>query len=223
MWGGVNTLFTIGYDDIKVSHPSKQKLISLITSNKCFTRGHRERLEFALKLKEYYGEKLDLFGSGFNSFDDKWDVLAPYKYHICIENSSYPHYWSEKLADVYLAECFPLYYGAPNLNEYFNPQSFAEIDVHDIDKSIRIIDDAINNNLYESRKEKIREAKRLVLDEYNLFAMLARVMDTMNPDAPKRLITIRHDKEFFDLQKVNVLLLDRIRNRMLTMFRRPPK
>lgn len=51
--------------------PKKTKLISVITSNKAFTKGHLKRIEFVEKLKAYYGDKLDVFGQGFNSFEDK--------------------------------------------------------------------------------------------------------------------------------------------------------
>jgi len=102
---------TLTYNDlINNKAPEKTKLISVITSNKAFTKGHIERIEFVEKLKAYYGDRIDVFGHGFNSFDDKWDVLAPYKYHIVIENSSENYYWTEKISDCFLAETFPIYY-----------------------------------------------------------------------------------------------------------------
>lgn len=205
--------FNQDYDSLKASSPEKTKLMSIITSNKCFTRGHRDRIAFANALKEHYGDRLDLYGSGFNSFDDKFDVLAPYKYHICIENSSYPHYWTEKLADCFLAETYPFYYGAPNAGEYFDPQAFTQIDIHDIDKSIRIIDDALAADLYGQRKAQLHEAKMKVLDEYNLFALLADEFDRMNPDAPKKSLTLKHDTAFIDLAKVKIMILDRLKNK----------
>ena len=42
---------------------AKTKLLSIVVSNKTFTKGHRDRLEFCLKLKERLGDKVDLFGN----------------------------------------------------------------------------------------------------------------------------------------------------------------
>ena len=67
-----------------------------------------------------------IFGKGINGFEDKWDTLRDYKYHIVIENSSFDDYWTEKLADNYLAECFPFYHGCKNINKYFDKNPNAD-------------------------------------------------------------------------------------------------
>ncbi len=206
--------YTRDYDALKLEIPKKSKLISIISSNKCFTQGHKDRLKFAMALKEHYGDKLDLFGQGLKPFADKWEVVAPYKYHICIENSAYPHYWTEKLADCYLGMAYPFYFGAPNVGKYFNDKAFTPIDIHDIEASIKIIDEAVADNLYEERLPYIAEAKNLVLDRYNLFAMLSDVMDTMDADAAKRELTIKSDTSFLDLKKVKIMVLDRIMHKL---------
>lgn len=210
---GHKVVYTKNFDTLSVSHPEKTKLMSIITSNKCFTKGHKARIAFAMALKEHYGDRLDLFGHGFNSFDDKWDVVAPYKYHICIENSSFPHYWTEKLADSYLGNSYPIYYGAPNLGDYFPKESFTLIDINDINGSINIIDEVIANDLASKNADAIEKAKQLVLNEYNLFDMIIGVLETMNPDAEKNIITIKPDMAFFDLRKLNVMLFNRIKNK----------
>ena len=43
----------------------------MISSNKAFTDGHRQRLKFVEALKEHFGENIDVFGRGINSFADK--------------------------------------------------------------------------------------------------------------------------------------------------------
>lgn len=200
------------YDDLKASAPEKTKLISVITSNRAFTKGHRERIDFVMKLKEHYGDKLDMFGWGFNGFEDKWDVIAPYKYHIAIENASIPYYWTEKLADTYLGNAFPIYYGAKKVDEYFSKDAYIAIDIHDVDDAIRKIDNAIANNLAENRKVEIEKAKQLVLDKYNLFNLIVEQIQDMNPDAPKVQYTIKHDMAFFDLKKFYIMGWKRIMN-----------
>ena len=147
----------------------KEKLISVITSNKAFTNGHIKRIKFVERLKEYYGDKLDVFGRGFQDFDDKWDVLAPYKYHIVIENSSQDYYWTEKLSDCFLCDTYPFYYGCTNVEDYFPKESLTQIDINNFEKTIAIIDKAIANDTYEKAQDALAESKNLVLDKYNMF------------------------------------------------------
>lgn len=189
------------YDDFKSTTPKKTKLISVISSDKVFTKGHRERLDFVMKLKEHYKDQLDLFGHGNTPFDDKWDALADYKYHICIENCSQPYYWTEKLADVFLSNTYPLYYGCTNVGDYFPKESLSVIDIHDAEGAIRVIDDVINNNLAERNADSIQEAKMKILDEYNMFPFLVEYMNKLNPNAKKEIVTMQDDLSFFDIKK----------------------
>lgn len=205
--------FKTGYDDYKGKYEyDKTKLISVISSNKAFTKGHRERIDFVNKLKEHFGDKLDVYGRGFNGFDDKWDVVAPYKYHIAIENSSFDDYWTEKLADSYIGGAYPIYYGCTNIEKYFDKNALTLIDIHDVDKSIKQIEDVINSNTYEKNTDAIIKAKNQVLDEYNLFAMLAKIMDDMNPNAEKEEVVIKADTSFFDFAKIKTMGIGRIVN-----------
>lgn len=210
--------YSQSYDTLKTSHPEKTKLISVITSNKAFTKGHRERVAFVTKLKQHYGDRLDLFGFGFREFADKWDVIAPYQYHIAIENCSTPYYWTEKLADTYLGNAFPIYYGCPNIGDYFDSQSYIAIDIRDADEAIRKIDAAIEGRLSETRAAAVEQAKQQVLDQYNLFNLIAEQLDTMDPDAEKQLVTIREDASFFDLKKIYVMVIKRFFNKLASKF-----
>ena len=169
----------------------KEKLISVITSNKAFTNGHIKRIKFVERLKEYYGDKLDVFGRGFQDFDDKWDVLAPYKYHIVIENSSQDYYWTEKLSDCFLCDTYPFYYGCTNVEDYFPKESLTQIDINDFEKTIAIIDKAIANDTYEKAQDALAESKNLVLDKYNMFEYIASLCDTLNPKAEKKMVTLK--------------------------------
>lgn len=150
----------------------KTKLMSVITSNKRFSQGHRNRINFVRALSNHFGDQLDIFGSGIRSINDKWDAIADYKYHITIENSNYTDYWTEKIADTFLGGAYPIYCGCPNLNDYFDPSAFSTIDIHDVGNSIKTIEACIQNNLYEKSIGKIAAAKEMILNKYNLFAII---------------------------------------------------
>lgn len=182
--------YTLDYDALANIHPDKSKLLSVITSNKAFTRGHVHRIHFVERLKQHFGNRLDIFGHGFNSFNDKFDVLAPYKYHIVIENVSQDYYWTEKLSDAFLAECLPIYHGCTNVNNYFSQQAMVNININNPDETIATIESVMAANEWEVRRSAIMQAKELALNKYNMFEVSASLCDRLNADAPKQLITM---------------------------------
>lgn len=97
----------------------KKNKVAVITSNKTLTRGHRQRLDFILKLKSIIPDLLDIYGEGFDFVIDKYDIYSKYKYVLAFENCREKGYWTEKIADAYLCEAFPFYWGAPDLSNYF--------------------------------------------------------------------------------------------------------
>ena len=51
----------------------------------------------------------------------------PYKFVICCENSRHPGYVTEKMLSAMLANAIPIYLGAPDVAEHFNPASFINV------------------------------------------------------------------------------------------------
>ena len=173
-WGN----FLKNYDNLKHSEKSvKNKLISVISSNKNSTKEHRQRLKFVNELKKHFGDKIDIFGKGLNDFSDKWDTISPYKYHIAIENCSHKDHFSEKLSDTFLAETYPIYYGCPNIYDYFSKNSLTTIDIKKPKEAIKIIENTIKNNQYKKSIQDILNAKNLVLDKYNFFPTIIEVIE----------------------------------------------
>ena len=180
------------YNDLlNLNIPEKTKLISIISSDKDFTEGHRNRQRFTKRLKEHFGEGLDFFGRGINSFDNKWDVTAPYKYQIAIENDFTDDWVTEKFFDPILTYTYPFYYGCPNLKKYMPDSSFQRIDINDPEGSIRIIENAIRNNVFDRYIEKANACRDLALNHHQLFPMLVSFFEqNKNTPAPSN-ITIR--------------------------------
>lgn len=186
-------IFSEDYDSLcRPTDPKeKTKLLSVITSNKAFTRGHLDRIKFVERLKARFGEQVDVFGRGFRPFDDKMDVLRPYKYTVVIENSSEPYYWTEKISDCYLAGTFPIYHGCTNLDEYFRRDAYVPIDIRQPEEALQTISDVVfRYHRYEMSVAILEQMKQKVLNEYNMFEYVARLCDQMNPDAPKQQLTI---------------------------------
>lgn len=126
----------------------KSKLVSIVSSNKNWTAGHRKRLEWVDRFREH----ADLFGMGFAPFDDKTKTLADYYFSICIENDAYRSYYSEKILDCFACGTIPVYYGAPDIGDHFDSDGIIVLD-DDFDVSQLSIElynskiGAIKNNL----------------------------------------------------------------------------
>jgi hypothetical protein len=166
----------LSYDNLKqltLDGLSKPKRASVISSNKEFTRGHRQRIYFVEQLLSRLGDRVDFYGEGFNDIGDKWNAIAPYKYHIVLENSSVPHYFTEKLSDAYLGWSYPIYYGCPNVFDYFPRFSLTEINISELNHALDTIENVIDSETFERSLPYIGQARKLVLDRYNLFAVLA--------------------------------------------------
>lgn len=100
--------------------PEKKKLLSIVSSTKEFTPGHKWRLQVTQALKSYFGSDLDVFGFGFNPISCKEHAVDPYHFSIAIENSGSEFYMTEKISDVCLGSSMPIYSGARQVNKYFN-------------------------------------------------------------------------------------------------------
>ena len=202
--------------------PVKDKTIATVCSTKQQKHTlHHRRYTFVQELKALLPE-MDVFGHGVIEIDDKAESLDPYQYHIAIENHFAPHHWTEKLSDAFLGHTLPFYYGCPNLAEYFPQDSYISIDINDVEGAYRIISEAIKNNEYEKRKDAIAEARRLVLEKYNLFAVLADNISRLHDDSvssgqnhvllSRRAARIRYPvKGFLDL-------LEKARNQIINRF-----
>ncbi len=190
--------FDKSYDELKNHNINqKTKLISIISSSKNKTPGHKQRLKFIKKLKKHFGNKIDIFGFGLNNIPDKWDAIAPYKYHVVIENSLEENYWTEKLADSYLAESYPIYYGCPNIDDYFNKNSITIIDILNPYEAIKKIEEVINDNFYEKFQNEIKNSKEKILNNYQIFPALNEIINDLEKrgkDDKKEYITLSPEK-----------------------------
>lgn len=148
----------------------KNKKISIFSSTKTMTTGHKKRLRFALKLKATFKDKVDLFGKGLQEINDKWDGLSSYEFSLAIENSIFKNYFTEKITDCFLSETVPLYYGCPNIDDYFHKESLIKIDIDDFSNTKKVIEKIIEDEIsYDEFYPYLIESKERCLNNYNIF------------------------------------------------------
>lgn len=136
----------------------KSKLCSIIVSNKTKTQGHRLRHEIVKR----FGDKIDVFGLGYNPIDSKLEALRDYKYSIVIENVRRDYWFTEKLLDCFATGTIPIYWGC-DLGGFFN--DFNVLYFNGIDKLPQVWEEggqklsgvAFKNNFREAQKYRCAE------------------------------------------------------------------
>jgi len=224
-WAGIDVGFENGhifypsinqdYDSFRqLSLPSKTDRISVITSNNRHWPGHLKRLGFIDSLKcSSIADRIDFYGGGNNPILDKFDGIAPYRYHIVLENSNKPDYWTEKLADAFLGFAFPIYYGCTNVDSYFPSDSFLAIDIEQPSQALDRIAACLEPGFYESRLPALLEARELVLNKYNIFNEIA----SLCPSNATRMRKVRINPDTYYQQRERRkpgALLSRMRSKL---------
>jgi hypothetical protein len=137
---------------------------------------HRRRNEFMNQLIASLPE-MQVFGRGAKPLVDKSGSLDRFRYHVAVENHIGLHHWTEKLADAFLGMTLPFYAGCPNVADYFPAESLIPIDMSEPEEAVDTIKRSIRDEEYRKRLRAIREARRRVLYEHNLFAVLSREIE----------------------------------------------
>lgn len=206
-WNAENLTWNNFMSFEQLSRPvaNKTKLLSVIASTKNATNGHVARSEFIEMLISEFGTFVDVYGHGRNPIIDKWDAIAPYKYHVAIENSVVPDYWTEKLSDALIGEALPIYHGCPNIRTYFSSGAIQTIDIRDPQTAITRIKDIIRNDLWHYYQSDIISEKYNIMNLYNIFSILnERICSSAKETAQKSSITLK--PEYATGSKVDTLV-----------------
>lgn len=121
------TFSFVDFDAIK--SVKKTRTLSIIASKKRNLKGHRLRHKLIDKIYKTEISKhidIDTLGRGYKPFDEKHEGLVPYQFSVVIENAREYDYFSEKLLDCLICETIPIYWGAPNISEYFDMDGIIE-------------------------------------------------------------------------------------------------
>jgi hypothetical protein len=189
------------YDSLAAHSPfeRKERSISIVCSAKRKRDGHRKRDEFVTELERSGIPGLDIFGRGrAREAVCKRDAILPYRYHIVLENSECPDYWTEKLADAYLGGAFPFYWGCTNIEKYFPTGSFVRIDIGNPSEALRTIRDTIAAGTFERALPLLEEARDLVLNRYNLFPTIVSLFRALpSTSGTERIpVTLQPERNF---------------------------
>ena len=176
------------YNEFKTIKINKNKLISTICSSKYFDPGHIKRIDF---LKYIESKNDDIVNIDIYNHDNKHNFknykgphpknnkdygIIKYKYYFMAENNIEKNFITEKLWEPIICETLCFYWGCPNVDEYIDPRAFILLDLNDYEKSFNIIKTAIINDEWGKRLEYIRREKQKILEYYQFFPTLERIL-----------------------------------------------
>ncbi len=172
----------------------------------------KERIEFVTKLMSY--KKVDCSGPVLYNMEDREDigkvkggkyidwrtekleVIKHYKFTIAFENERSNNYVTEKIFQPLLVKSIPIYWGAPNVSDYFNPKCFIDVTRFDtfddaIKEIIRIDNDDELYNTYFEEPPILPDSKLNTISEEQIFLAINKIIMIKQP-LSKKLLRHRH-------------------------------
>lgn len=151
---------------------TKHAMCSLIASSKKKQSGHKLRHDLVQWCRETE-QGIDVMGRGYKPFADKSEGLAPYRYSIVIENTRAGGYFTEKLIDALLCNTVPIYWGCPDIDDFFDTKAMMVCkDMDDIQRAIENMSEAD----YASRMPALAAARDVAIGYLDFYERAARIL-----------------------------------------------
>lgn len=160
------------YERPKKNIENKNKIMSIMISQKLFAPGHQYRHYIANCILRN-NLPIDIYGRGCYMYQDaqfasnnqlkgEFERSEPYEdylFTISIENYQNNHYISEKITTPIMYNCMPIYIGCLNIHEYFDE---VIILTGELEKDMNKIVDILNNPLHYYRHTSTEKNKKKV-------------------------------------------------------------
>ena len=190
----MNLYGTCWLHDSYINLWNKNKLCSMVTSNKRETLGHcfRHIITDCIKNNNI---KVDIYGgnylnlpymtsraftkehSGRHISNCKINALKDYMFSITIENCKQDYYFTEKIIDCFLTGTVPIYYGCPSIGKFFNINGIIVIDTL---LDLMNVLSSINIELYNTMKPYIEENYNIAQQYKNFNINEKAILDLIN-------------------------------------------
>ncbi|WP_113911913.1 glycosyltransferase family 10 domain-containing protein [Roseovarius dicentrarchi] len=151
---------------------TKARMTSLIASSKRSQDGHVLR-HAIVDWAGGAGVDLDVMGRGYKPFAAKAEGLAPYRYSVVIENVRERNYFTEKLVDAILCQTVPIYWGCPNIADFFDTSGMI---ICEDEADLRAAIQAASDEDYSARLPALRAMRPAAADYGDLYGRAARAV-----------------------------------------------
>lgn len=124
----------------------------------------------------YFEEKMTQYGNPIEGEGKKqlWDRHS--MFHVAIENSYYLNYYTDKILDCFATKTLPIYWGCPNIGEFYNKDGI--ITFQNEDELVDILNNLTKEDYY-SRLDAIEENYRLVQEKGFFFDRVENFLDEL--------------------------------------------
>ena len=102
------------------SNKEKRFKVSFLPGRKSFAMGHKLRHVIYRKQSRIQIPKNFIPSISFDNNLRREILFDSNQYNIAIENSRHRNYFTEKIVDCFLTKTIPIYWGCPNIDEYFD-------------------------------------------------------------------------------------------------------
>ena len=200
-------LFTCNYQQDSIEYYNKFKNknknfeVSFLSGTKNLVEGHKLRQEI-YKIKDqihipkkwYYvlddfswddynkggiGRSISGTGATFNNIP-KRICYNESMFHVAIENTKHNNWYTEKIGDAFSSKTVPIYWGCPNIGEYFDERGIIRFETKE--ELVEIVN-SLTPELYESMKPYIENNYNLVKKSffpYTLTKTLDEIIELNN-------------------------------------------
>lgn len=142
----------------------KENRVSFFTSNKAFTSGHlfrHEAFNYVSNIsKSVYGLEMNYIMTP-PRIESKNSILNNYKFSVIMENSFKDNYFTEKIIDCFATKTIPIYWGCPNISEYFDENGIIKFNnIYELSEILINLNPKTYNNLIDSIENNFEISKK---------------------------------------------------------------
>jgi hypothetical protein len=141
----------------------KKFKLSFVKSNKNNLPGHklRHQISYLLKDKPY-----EILFPNYVKNTEKKLLFEDSMFHLTIENSQVVNYFTEKIIDCFMSYTIPIYWGCPNIGDYFNMEG---VIVFNNENELKTILENLTPEMYIEKKKAIVENYEIAKNNYAFF------------------------------------------------------
>lgn len=152
---------TLKKDYHNIFTTEKKFKLSHVMSQKNWLPGHNLRhrtVDMVKKERDY-----ELFFPKSILMSEKYKLFKDSMFHITIENTKNHNYISEKIVDCFMSYTVPIYWGCPNIGDYFNTDG---IITFQNEEELDYILNTITQEEFNKRIPAIQENYQIAFDKY---------------------------------------------------------
>jgi len=105
--------------------------------------------------------------------EDKYKCFENSMFHLTIENSQNKNYFTEKIVDAFITKTIPIYWGCPNISEFFDSRGFFTFNTEE--EFFNIVNNLTSED-YISRKPYIEANYQTSIYYANIFSRINNIL-----------------------------------------------